>query len=463
MKKIILTALFLIAFNIYFFPAYAIAAEDPEIKAASALLIEQTTGSVLYSKNASEMAEPASITKIMTALVAAEACESGKIDPSDTVTVSNKAFFDIEYQSSFKFLEGEKLKFYDILACCIISSVNETCNMVAEHVAGDSESFVSLMNEYAVRLGCTGTNFSNTHGLPAENHYTTAEDIYRIVSAAMEYPMLAELESSKSYTIEATNLSGARQLTTTNKLLDEGSNYFYKYAVGGKTGYTSNAGYCLYSYAEKGDIKLISIILGAEGIKNEDESTTVMSFVEARRLLNWGFESFGWRTVLGTSDLVAEVPVLMGDGAKSVILRPQSPVTLYMDLSIPDNSIRREITIYSNDKLSAPISAGEILGEVTLSYNGISLGTTKLVANTSVKLLRIEYMRSEIISLFDSTWVKLMLLAAAVIIILYIVFLIRHNRIRKRKLAEDRARLKAEEALDSSNNIIDINALRHRR
>ncbi len=262
-----------------------------------------------------------------------------------------------------------------------------------------------------------------------------------------------------SYKVAATNKSDAREIKTTNKLLDEQSNYYYKYAAGGKTGYTSSAGYCLYSFAEKGDIKLVSIILGAEGILGENESLTVMSFIETRRLFNWGFDNFGWRTIIDTSDLICEVPVLMGDGAKSVILRPQSPVSLYMDLSIPDSNIQREISLYSEGELTAPVSAGEILGEVTLIYDGMTLGATKLIANTSVNLLRIEYMKSEIINLFGSMWMKLTLLLVVVIFILYAAFVIRHNRIRKKKLYEDRARRKAEEE-SSQSNIVDINSIR---
>jgi len=449
MKKIRLAAIFLALALLAGMLPPALAAPKIEVGAAAALLVEQETGMVLFSQNASARREPASLTKLMTALLIAEDCEEGRLDPDDTIVISESVFNDLEGRSSLKFSAGEEITVMDALACALVASVNESCNMLAEASSGgDRAAFVARMNDKAKELGCAGTHFANTHGLPNEEHYSTAEDICRIFVAAAQYPLVADTAKLTTYTLPATNMADARTISTTNRLLLKDSAYYYPYALYGKTGTTNAAGNCLATCAEKDNIRLVAVVLGAPSVQNEDQSTTIMSFVDSRHLYEWGYENFGHRTVLDTTDLICEIPVTLGDGANSVVLRPEKSVTVYMDLTVPAEEIARETELYS-EELQAPVEAGEVYGRVTLSYGGQRLGSTNLVSNTSVKLLHIEYLRSEIRAFFGKTWVRLMIAAVLFFIILYILYLIyvgRRKRAARRKKLEERRREEAARA-----------------
>ena len=265
--------------------------EPPTVHAGFALVAESKSGEILFSKRAHDRAYPASLTKIMTVLLAIEAVERGDLSLDDTVTVSASALHNLsEYGSSAGLMVGEELSFRDLLYCAMLISANEACNVLAEQVAGNVTDFVAMMNAKAAELGCEGTNFVNTHGLHDEKHYTTAYDIYLITMEARKLPVFLQIAGTASHTVPATNKSAARGLTTTNHLISALRNpiYFYPDATGGKTGFTTPAGNCLVSSAEKNGLETICVVLSA--VRLEDGRAAV--YVDSITLHDWVFENY---------------------------------------------------------------------------------------------------------------------------------------------------------------------------
>ncbi|MBQ2596448.1 MAG: D-alanyl-D-alanine carboxypeptidase, partial [Oscillospiraceae bacterium] len=272
---------------------------QPDYQAGShtALLLELNSGIVVYAKNAEERVFPASLTKVMTCLVALK--YAGDMLDSLHVTVSEEALAGIaEAGGEIRLKVGEQMTLRNALYYLMVVSSNESANVVAEAVGGDIPSFVNMMNQTAREIGCTDTHFANTHGLHDANHYTTARDLSVIVRAALTYGTFREIVATAEYTVPATNLSDATRLTTTNYLIlndgnrylaDNGNYYTYYYdkASGIKTGYTSAAGRCVISRATDGNMDLLCVIMGADTRLMEDGSTRYDNFVEAKKLFNY--------------------------------------------------------------------------------------------------------------------------------------------------------------------------------
>ncbi|MBQ4382421.1 MAG: D-alanyl-D-alanine carboxypeptidase [Oscillospiraceae bacterium] len=442
-KKI--TVFFLISsiLAVFFLPALAV--EDPEADCGAAILADLNTGTVIYAKNADEKMYPASLTKVMTAIVALDAYQNGTVKFSDTVTLTSSLYRDIGSDgSSLKFEEGERITFEELLYCVIMTSANEPCNAIAEYVSGDISAFIDQMNRMAQALGCTGTHFSNTHGMPDVDNYSTARDLFKILQKAMTIPQFTKISGTEEHTVPATNKAGARKLTNTNNLIRQKNTYYYEYAKAGKTGYTDAAGYCVAAAAQKGDLSLGVVVLKAKSIIAEDGTTKVNSFLEAKRLLQWGFSNFSYRTVLSTMDLVAEIPVTLGAGANTVVLRPENSITLLLENDINTNLVHLDIHLKNADGQAAraPIVAGEILGDADVSLQGKDCGTVRLVANSSVDLDRGKFLTSQITGTLGNRYVRLAIVFLIVLFVAYIAFIIIYNinRIRRKRAADAVAR-----------------------
>lgn len=288
------------------------ALEEPTLDARNALLMDETNGRMLYGKAEKEKAYPASITKVMTALLVLEAVDRGDLSVSQPITASYEAANSIDEDSSTAGIEeGEVLTVEQLLYCLLVVSANEAANILAEAVSGSVTDFVALMNQRAAELGCEGTHFANTNGLPDPDHYTTAWDIYLIAREAMKHDLFMTICGSKSYDVPATNKSDVRELHSTNALISNWRmlGYLYDYADGLKTGFTDEAGYCLVASALKDGRRFISVVLGSD-TKNIGGETKIMSFVDSATLLDWGYNSFTMQTVFTKDDLIQELPVL---------------------------------------------------------------------------------------------------------------------------------------------------------
>ncbi len=444
----------------------ASALDDPALDAAVALLVDMDNGAVLFGKNEREPRSPASMVKIMTALMAIEAYERGDIGLTDLCTVNESAFSDIDEDGSTAgFQVGEEIPFEALLYSIMLVSANEGCNVIAEAVDGTVASFVARMNVRAKELGCTGTNFTNTHGMPNENCYSTAYDLYLITMEAMTHNLFKRICSSKSYVIPATNLSEERVIRNGNSLLNSDSPYYYEYASGVKTGYTASAGYCAIAAASKDGRNLLSVILGAQSGLAEDGRTEVRSYTDTKRLMNWGFDNFNYRDLLTTMKLMAEIPVKLGRGASSVVLRPEKNVVALLPSDADLTQVKLEPKIYDEGPLTAPVEKGAVLGEVTVTFNGQNYGTVNLIANTAVELDRAAYIGSEIMNTLRNKYVRLTITVLVVLLILYIAFIIYYNirRANKRKVANELARQRIQEYRRSQSTGMSFEEIEARR
>lgn len=369
MKKICVFTL-LIAVIILPCSFLSFAEGEIDIKAKSAVLMDASTGEVLFSLNENEKAYPASVTKIMPLLLFMEAIDSGKMSLTDMVTASNNAAGKGGSQIWLK--EGEAMSVDDLLKATAIGSANDACTALGEHIAGSEEAFVKMMNERAAELGMKNTHFVNCSGLDDDTteHLTTAYDI-----ALMSKELLSH-ERIKTYTtVWMDSLrDGATQLVNTNKLVR-----FYKGTTGLKTGTTSKAGHCLSASAERDGLHLIAVVLGA--------SSSTDRFESAKAMLNWGFANF--ETVTPEIDTASfnDVRVLRGT-IRSIkpVITGVKPLTLK---SGQKSKIETSVEICEN--VEAPVEENQVLGTVTLKIGSEVINEYKLVSENAVEKTKINH------------------------------------------------------------------------
>lgn len=405
---------------------------DPQPLCKAAALLYADTGEVFYDFHGDEHNFPASITKVMTALLTLEAVERGEISLEQVVTVSNTYAFDLSDDGSTQNIKpGEMLTVHELLYCALVASANEACNILAETVTGNAADFVARMNERAAQLGMTNTHFANTHGLHDANHYTSAIDLGKLVQAALQNDTFRAIVSSKSHTTPATNLTDDRTYVNTNALLTGARypGYTYANAIGVKTGSTPEAGQCLASAAIKDGRTVICVVLGAENLPNADGTVTRNSFAESRRLLEWGFENFSRRTLLDGVTPVKEIPVTLSADTTAVALKPQERLEAVLPNDMDPEGFERVVTTYY-DELEAPIQAGQELGEITVRNGDKVYGTVKLVAAASAERSELLYRLRQAELFFQNFWVRLALVALAILIV---ALILRRSVVRRRK------------------------------
>ncbi len=275
------------------YTAFAAVAE-PVVQAQGAVVIDGATGQILYGKNANTSYYPASITKLMTALLVIEHCNL-----DETVTFSKTATTNLESGAvSLGMTEGDQLTVRQCLYALLLKSANEVGNALAEHVAGSVSAFADLMNQKAASLGCTGTHFTNPHGLNDTNHYTTPRDMALIARAAFQNATLREIDTTLSYKLPATKNYGARTITMGHKMMYETDSRYYEGIIGGKTGYTSKAGNTLVTGAERNGVRVIAVVMKANGTH----------YTDTKALLDYGFAKLGEANAASNSQSAAQQP-----------------------------------------------------------------------------------------------------------------------------------------------------------
>lgn len=336
------------------------AVKPPNVSADGAVLMDASTGEVIYSKNMTSPYPPASTTKIMTALLTLENC-----DLEDIITIGAKPPF--ADGSKIYISEGEQFKVKDLLYALLLASANDAAEALAEHISGSKEEFAKLMNKRASELGATSTNFVNPNGLYNDNHRTSAKDLALIMKELVKHPEYTEISTTSSYKIAPTNkMDKERPLWNGNRLIQKSSEYYYKDCQGGKTGYTIQSEHSYVATAERNGQKLILALI-------HDKNKTY--FKDAANLFDYGFNNF-------------ELTKLYSEG---------EVVTSYKkdDLSIP--LLAQEDFYYVKEKDSSSVPAinldnkntsifdksfkkGDILSEGTVVLNDKSLGSLKLLA-----------------------------------------------------------------------------------
>ena len=332
------------------------------LNVGSAVLIEQNSGQVLYNQNMHEKLRPASVTKVMTILLIMEAIDSGKLSYSDKIPCSEKA---AGMGGSQIWLDvREELTVDEMLKAICVVSANDCTVAMAEYLAGTEEAFVEQMNSKAKELGMNDTTFKNCHGIDEDGHVTSAYDI-----ALMSRELLTKHPSITKYTtIYMDSLrDGKSSLVNTNKLVRN-----YKGATGLKTGSTSIALYNLSASATRNDLSLIAVIMKAP--------TSPIRFAEAQKLLDYGFNNFEYKKLANKNDLIKEVSVDKGiENSVNAILENDSGVLIQKG---QNKDIVQSMEL--PDSVSAPVSAGQVLGNVTYSLNGNEIGKVNIVAEKSV-------------------------------------------------------------------------------
>lgn len=311
------------------------------LDAASAILIDATSGTVLYSKNADKKMYPASITKILTGFLVLK----NNINFDDLCTVSKDAIDTIDRTSSHIALDyNEEVKVKDLMYAMLLQSANDASNVLAEKVAKDNAIFVEMMNKAVQEMGLTNTHFTNPHGLQDEDHYTTASDMATIMRYAIQDDKFKEIISTVSYTAEATNKqSEQRVFANGNKMIKKGE-YFYEYATGGKTGWTEYSGYTFVGTAKKDGTELICVLLS-----NSDEK---YRYSDALKLFEYGFNNF--KTIRISKDLVEPKMSEIYSGKKlayTVKFNMPYSFDVLVNNNMNEDDIRLEVEITDNDDI----------------------------------------------------------------------------------------------------------------
>ena len=417
----------------------ALALEDPQPHARAALVVYGDTGEVLYDFNAHQQMYPASVTKIMTSLVVLDAVGAGEISLDTPVTVSAWAV-DLPWGSSTAELRaGEILTIEQLLYCDLLPSGNDACNVLSEAVGGTMVEFVSKMNAKAAELGMEGTHFTNPHGLHDPEHYTTAYDIYLMAHAAMENEIFRSIVRTPSYTLAATNLQPERTIYSTNAFL---SNFFvpgqlYSRAIGIKTGNTDEAGRCLASAAvDEMGRTFYCVLLGSEYTTDENGTRQYWSFSESKRLLEWAFDNFHHTVLLNqdTENVLREVKVSLSDEADYVLAQPMGEIAATMPSDFNPKLVKLDFDL-PTEPVEAPITAGQKLGTVTLTYQGVEYGTLDMVAMDSVERSEFQHTIQQAKNFWSKWWVKAAVIGGRVLILLLILYIsvIRPRRRRVRR------------------------------
>ena len=406
----------------------ALASNSPALNATAALLVSPDSGMVLYSKNADQKRYPASTTKIMTALLTLE--NVSNLD--ETVTSEAVDFENVTADSSNAgILLGEQVTVRDLLYALMLPSANEAAYMLARHVGGSWEQFVDMMNDRAAELGCTGTHFCNPCGLHEEDHYTTACDLYLIAKEAMKDVTFRDIVSTVQHRMAKTNLHEERIIYTTNQLIFSSFQpWSYANCLGIKTGHTSQAGNCFVGYAEYGDAKLFSVVLGCSDSSKEYPSVAA-SFTDTKKLCQWGFENFTSKTLARQGEEVTYTKVKLSTDTNQLLLTAKADVVALLpkDLDVKALELVEDIP----EEVKAPVKAGDPIGTATYRYNGTDYGTVELVALNDISRSTVLFYADKLSTFFQSMVFKILLLAAAAFFILHIFTHILFGGVRRRR------------------------------
>ena len=388
--------------------------EGPAVGAEGAIVLEANTGVVLYAKNIHEKLYPASTTKLLTCLIAARECSMDEI-----VTFSHDAVFGIQQGSSnIGIDEGQAMTMEECLYGILVASANEVAAAVAEHVAGSQEAFADMMNETARELGCQDSHFVNPHGLFDENHYTTAHDMALIARELLKHEEYRSMMSETDYEIPPTNLqTETRYLHGQHQMLNPNSIYYYKDAIGGKTGYTVEAGNTLVTYAERDGLTLIAVVMKCNGAEH---------YTDTAALFDYGFANYASVKVAAVSDYTSTVPVTetynkKAVGLGKVTIAPSEDVYY----TLPKGTDASAVTIKTDipEGVEGAVKKGQTLGTLQLSYDG-KTQTVDLIAQNAVDALT-DTQKAELDKSSLSGIVKRVAIGAGIaVIVLLLIFCI---------------------------------------
>lgn len=370
MKKFLFYFCFLLFIFISTSNSYAI-----DVYCDSAILIDAKTGDILFEKNSNQKAYPASTTKVLTAYIALSQgyAMNEEIIPSRNAVMSVPSGSSIAY-----FSQNEKLTLEQVLYGLLLPSGNDAANILAEHISGSTSSFSDLMNDTATDLGATNSHFVNPSGLHDDEHYTTASDLAKIAQQAMKIEKFREIVSQTKYDMPPTNVSkNIRPFSNTNKLLSSSDEYFFPYATGIKTGYTSQAGNCLIASASKDGVDLISVVLGGH-IMPVNRSAV---YLDTIALFNYGFDNYHNQQLVAQNQVVT---TCIPKKSRKEILNLAAANSLNILVKNEDTPVFEKI-VTLNENITAPIKKGDVLGTISYMNNDKTIGISNLIAQKDIE------------------------------------------------------------------------------
>ena len=403
------------------YKGYDAAAKGVKIESKSALLYSIDTDDVIFSKNADAKRYPASLTKLMTAYIVVKNCKN--LD--EVVTVDSDWFEELLGSGSTvaNLKDGEELTVRNLLHMMLISSAADASDVLATYIAGGLEKFADMMNAEAKSLKMDSTHFMNAHGLHDDNHYTTASDLLKMCKAVLKMPVIKEICVLSSYTVPATNKSGERDIITTNMLQNASTAYYYKYARGMKTGFTTPAGRCLISTASYKGYNYLCIILGGD----DDERT---EYSDSKALYRWAFLNFEYRKLADITEVIDEVQVNLSWDADHVQLLPEKTVSAIVPCEIDSSSIIYD-AVLTADTVNAPVTKGQVLGYAKVICANREITRVNLVAGDDIDRSIVLLIKQTAIDIIGSSPFRLAALVLALLIIAVIIVYVIHSK-RKR-------------------------------
>lgn len=428
--------------------------DAPEYESEIALLVNVDTDTVIYSKNADMITAPASLTKIVTALVVLDKGD----ELSKKITCSEDAINSISGTGSSiaGLYGGEKTTLEMLLYCLFLVSGNDAAAALAYHYGnGSEEAFVNEMNSYVEKLGCKNTYFSNPHGLDDENDpgftseyqsRTTANDMYLIAKHALQNETIKKISSKYGKTMPKTNKSDVRYLYNTNPLLNDYSYYYYPGAIGLKTGTTDKAGACLISSATKNGYTYISIAMKGVTDYYLDGEGRNTAYLTCRYMLKWAFSNMEMKILADTDRILGEVPVEFGRGYDYVSLVPSESVKAVVLNDVTIDNLTVKYAENFPDTVKAPVEEGEPIGKAYLMYNDVVITEITLSAGHTVKKNYIWAMFNWVIKLVKSPAFYVSLIVLAILLCLFFMSTKKQRKQKKRqkntiKVVSDYSRL----------------------
>ena len=407
-----------------------------ETEADIVLLINTDTETVILDKNADKHSAPASLTKIVTCMLVLENCT----DLSTMVTCKRENLNGLYEQNAATagILAGESLSIKDLLYCLMLPSAADAANILADYVGNGIDNFVVMMNEFVAKLGCENTKFYNAHGLDTDpNAYTTANDLYKITKYALQNPTFKEITSTSRYDIKPTDkYPHTRYLHNTNKMMNPGIPDYYCDAVSGvKTGTTDAAGRCVITTASCDGYNYLLIVMGAPqyDIDNDGVEENV-AFTDSKKIYNWAFENIELTKVTDKTDVITVVDVEYNSKVDHLRLVPAEEISALVPLGTKAGSlVTRPVEDSTPKVVKAPIKKGDVIGKAEVLYGNDIVATVDLVAAEDIDLNVFLLIIGVAKNILSTTVFKVLFIVLAILVVIYILLIIRRNKIRAKR------------------------------
>ncbi|MDR0946123.1 MAG: D-alanyl-D-alanine carboxypeptidase [Ruminococcus sp.] len=407
------------------------------ITSEAAVLVNLDKDVTVYEKNPTKKMYPASLTKLVNAMVVLDNVK----DFDNTIFYSPVAVFDELYgqgASSVGLAHGEEVTLRDLMYSMLMLSACESAGILAWNVGGESiPNFIAMMNEKADSIGCTGTNFVNSHGLFDPNQYTNARDMALICQYAYDnYPKLIEIATTREYTMGATNYheAGWKTIKHTNKMLDPNSEYYYSNAKGLKTGTLDESGRCLASLGSRDGNNYLLVTLGSP-LYDREGNADFSVYTDHKDIYEWAFNTFSYQKLLSTDREITEIEVEFGKN-DHVLLVPADEYMSLWPTNMDSSTLKEDINLTyvpESGIVPAPIKAGDVYGSYTLSHSGEVLVTVPLVAKNSVERDELSFLTDKASKFPQSRWFIAAIVIASGLTVIYTAIFITVVVVRNKK------------------------------